>query len=111
MTEIEIPFNEWSKGRLWRKRCTSRNKKYGEVGDTFTSYDESYISTDSKPLIKYQITHIEKVSLGFVAEHLYELEGAETPEEFIKVWEGVHPVIGFVPEQKVWIHMFKEVKG
>lgn len=110
MSEIKIPFNEWSRRRLWKKRCTSRNKKYGKIGDTFISCNESIISTDSKPLVKYEITYIEKLSLGFVAEHLYELEGADSSEGFIKVWEDIHPVIGFVPEQKVWVHVFKEVE-
>jgi len=109
MSEIKIPFNEWSKTRLLFKRCTSRNRKYGEVGDTFVCNYESIITGDER-IIKYQITHIEKVTLGFVAEHLYKLEGASLPEEFIKVWEDIHPVIGFVPTQKVWVHVFKEIE-
>ena len=109
MSEIKIPFNEWSTSRLWRKRCTSRNKKHGEVGDTFVASHNS-VTEDSIQVVEYQITHIEKISLGFVAKYLYELEGADSPEGFMKVWEDIHPVIGFVPEQKVWVHVFKEVK-
>lgn len=106
MSKIKIPFNEWSKGRLWMKTCTSRNKKYGKVGDTFTVYFNKFHPYK----IIYKITHIEKLSLGFVADCLYSLEGAWTPIEFIKVWEDIHPIIGFVPEQKVWVHVFKEIK-
>lgn len=103
MSEIKIPFNEWSKSRMCIKECTSRNKKYGEIGDTFS------VRIDSMDY-KYQITCIEKLTLKFVARYLYLLEGASSPSEFIKVWEDIHPVIGFVPTQKVWVHVFKEVE-
>ena len=82
MSEIKIPFNDWSKERLFMKRCTSRTKKYGEVGDTFTVNVKGFIGDNDK---KFRITHIERVSLGFVADKLYKLEGASSTREFIKV--------------------------
>ena len=95
--DIEIPFNKWSRERLKEGKCaTSRNKKYGVEGDTFI--------VDG---IKYIITDIARVSLQTVLDLGVQEEGADSKEEFIKVWKEIHPRKGFVPEQKVWFHRFK----
>jgi hypothetical protein len=44
--------------------------------------------------------------LEIVANHLYEIEGAESPDEFIKVWNQIHPYKKFDPDQIVWVHFF-----
>ena len=95
--EIEIPFNDWSKERLnlCVKTATSRTKKYGNVGDTFTVEDS-----------KYKITLINKLPLWFIANELFETEGCKSTQEFIDVWEEIHPRKGWVDEQEVYYHYF-----
>lgn len=95
--KINIPFNEWSKERLGiTKFGTSRNKKYGDVGDLFIvgKYE-------------YQLIHVIKLPLVFIRNVLYEWEGAESSEEFEQVWNDIHPKKGFVPDQEVWYHHFR----
>jgi len=101
MKKIKIPFNEWSKKRLLNqsKKATSRNKKYGDVGDVFTV--DGFI---------YELELVIKVPLWFVSEDLYKSEGAKSSEEFINVWEDIHPRKGFRPFDKVWYHHFKEIQ-
>ena len=97
--KIEIPFNDWSRERLDRqwKKATSRTKKYGEVGDWFRVDD-----------VDYELELVIKIPLWFVAEDLYQSEGAESKEEFIDVWKSIHPKKGFKPFDMVWYHHFKE---
>jgi len=94
---IEIPFNKWSLERLYdeSKCATSRNKKYGNVGDIF------YVGDD-----KYKITMIKKLPLFFIANELFRTEGCTDPQEFIDIWEEIHPRKGWVDEQKVYYHYF-----
>jgi len=98
MMRIEIPFNEWSRERLYhgQKTATSRNKKYGVTGDSFRIDD-----------IDYELDIVMELPLWFVTSELFISEGADTPEEFIDVWKQTHPSKGYVPEQKVWYHHFK----
>ena len=102
MAEINIPFNDWSKGKLaiQTKKATSRYSKYGKVEDTFL-VDE----------FKYELELILRLPLWFVAENLYRSEGANSKEEFIEVWESIHPRKGFRPFDLVWYHHFKEIEG
>lgn len=100
MGEVEIKFNEWSRERLrqGKKKATSRRRRYGHPGDYF--YVEGR---------KYRLVRVERVRLEEVAEKYYEIEGAESPEEFRKIWVGIHPRAGWRPEQKVWLHVFEQV--
>ena len=105
--EINIPFNDWSKARLRanHKNATSRNKRYGNVGDTFT-VDCGY--SDDR-YIKYELTHVERVTLAFVRDHFYWQEGCHVADMFVDVWNDIHPKKKFVDEQKVWLHYFKKI--
>ena len=98
--EVQIPFNTWSKKRLYSgvKFGTSRNKKYGDKGDTFKAINRTY-----------EILYVKRMSLEHVAYIQYKAEGCVSPEEFIEVWEDIHPEVGFVPKQMVWYHAFAEV--
>jgi len=80
--QITIPFNDWSMKRLrgYRKRATSRNKRYGNVG------------------------------LAFVRDHFYHEEGCDSEDEFIAIWNEIHPRKKFDDEHKVWLHLFKEIE-
>jgi len=99
MMKIRIPFNEWSKKRLVHaKIATSRYKRYGKKGDTFSVGDYDY-----------RIDFVVKLPLWFITYYLYRTEGAESPEEFQKVWANIHPKKGWLPEDEVWYHCFNEV--
>lgn len=106
MTEIKIPFNDWSKEKLrsQNKKATSRNSKYGKVGDTF-----KVILFENDIYTKYELELILRLPLWFVAEELYRSEGAISKEEFISVWQSIHPRKGYRPFDLVWYHHFKEI--
>jgi len=99
--KIRIPFNNWSRERLKKgiKTATSRNKKYGEVGDTFV--------VDG---VTYELEVVTKVSLQSVLDVCYDIEGAKSKEEFIEIWKEIHPRKGWDPDQKVWFHRFKKLE-
>ncbi len=96
--KVKIPFQEEFRDRMLdgKKTCTSRTKRYGEVGDTFEAFGAE---------LRIAITH--KHPLYNVADILYEQEGFDTPEEFKACWIKLHPRRGFDPEQKVWVHFFR----
>ena len=82
MTE-KIPFNKWSKERIeqGRKICTSRTRKWKD--------DRVYL--------------IIQLPLGIVKEWLYREEGANSPEEFEKVWRSIFRG-NFNSERIVFVH-------
>ena len=95
--KVDIPFNDWSKERLLagRKFATSRNKKYGCVGDFFEAFGW-----------RWKITSVKKIPLKIVSCYLYEIEGSDTPMEFISIWDEIHPIKKYDPEHMVWVHFF-----
>jgi len=105
---VTIEFNEWSKMRLLygSKRATSRRRRKGQVGDVFIVSFDKGLDNDCPFSKTYKIKHIEHVSLGFVADHFYAMEGAMTPGEFIDVWNQIHPRKTFEKNQKVYLHVF-----
>jgi len=102
MNGIEIPFTLWSKAMINKnkKRATTRTKKYGNVGDTFT--------VDGR---KFKILYIHKYPLGFIRDYFWKIEGANNPNEFVDAWEAIHNRKGFVENQIVWFHLFEEAKN
>ena len=106
MADIEIPFNAWSRKRLYtsQKTMTSRNKRYGVIGDQFCmDFPEHGFSR------VYELTHLERVTLAFVRDKFYWDEGCDTEDEFVRVWNDIHPRKKFDDDQKVWLHCFKMV--
>ena len=79
-----------------RKIWTSRNKKYGVTGDTFEIFNR-----------EFSIQDVRRMTLDEVSYN-YEDEGCKTRDEFIQVWKKIHPRKGWIPEQKVWVHVFKK---
>ena len=61
--KINIPFNDWSKEKLrsQNKKATSRNSKYGKVGDTF-----KVILFENGLFIEYELELILRLPLWFV---------------------------------------------
>lgn len=102
MGQIDIPFNDWSRRRhqTHEKRATTRTSRYGEPGDVFN--DGS---------MEFQLTHVVRLPLGVVGEYFYELEGAESQEEFREVWEDIHYRRGYDEDWTVWLHLYHEVDG
>lgn len=100
MSEIKIPFNDWSKARLRKgtKIATSRNKRYGNIDDNFTVDDMQFVIVD-----------VFKTPLYDVAYRLYKQEGATSPEEFIEVWNEIHPIKKYQSEQRVYFHQFRKI--
>ncbi len=101
MTEIKIPFNDWSLERLQydNKTATTRNKKYGKPGDVF------YVMNT----IKFELDEVIQKTLHDVAYYHFREEGARDPHEFIDVWKELHPKKGFVHNQKVYFHTFRRI--
>lgn len=98
MTEIDIPFNGWSRRRLnaGRKFCTSRTKKYGEVGDTFKMGGQLY-----------EIIKIEPFRYDVIIESFYIKEGADSPGElrgvFKQIFRGKEPEA----DREFYVHFFE----
>ncbi|RLG45306.1 MAG: hypothetical protein DRN81_01945 [Thermoproteota archaeon] len=82
MTE-RIPFNAWSRERIkqGRKLCTSRTRKWDD----------------------HRVKRVTFVPLGFVKDYLWQPEGADSPEEFEKVWRSIFRG-NFDPERPVFVH-------
>ena len=82
MTE-RIPFNKWSKERIsqGRKFCTSRTRSWADG----------------------RVVLIEKKQLKFVRDYLWQPEGADSSEEFEKVWRSIFRG-KFEPDSMVYVH-------
>lgn len=100
MTRIKIPFLPAFKKVMFTgvKQCTARTRKFGNVGDTFITFGRTFV-----------LTKVEKVPLQKVAAEYYVSEGTTSANDFVKIWEKLHPRKGFVATQQVWVHWFKEV--
>jgi hypothetical protein len=95
---IHIPFREQFKEamRTGKKTCTSRNEKYGDVGDIFGAFSKWFV-----------LTEVRQEKLTTVAHFLYREEGFNRSSEFMDCWNQIHPRKGYVSEQVVWVHIFK----
>lgn len=80
----QLPFNEWSKFRIYqgRKFCTSRTKAYRN---------------------DFRVKYIVEMRLEDVRDLLWQVEGADSPEEFEKIWKGMFRG-KFDPERIVFVH-------
>jgi len=85
-----------------RKVCTSRNRRSGSPGDLFEAFGADF-----------ELRAIEKLPLRHVRDRLYIQEGCESPEDFQRSWNELHPRKGFIPEKAVYVHWFarKAVEG
>ena len=99
MSKVIIPFRDDMKELIisGAKTCTTRNKRYGCIGDTF--------DVDKRVFV---LTWVSHVYLKQVADTKYKEEGFENTEAFIDVWNQIHPRKGYCHSQAVWLHEFKE---
>jgi len=97
MVKIKLPFQNHFERQMLDgiKTCTSRPKRYGEIGDTFEAFGATF-----------EITKQERWMLEDVACGLYLEEGCDAPARFIVVWKSIHRKAGWRPEQIVWVHWF-----
>lgn len=100
MTRIEIPFREEFREAMLsdRKLLTSRNKKYGDAGDRFSIFGA-----------EFELVWVRRLPLGTVADRMWTGEGVSSAQEFIEIWNELHPRKGFDPSQRVWVHHFARV--
>jgi len=97
---IQIPFKDEFREALasGRKTATSRFRKYGNPGDLFEGLE-----------MTFELTNVDRVPLGNVAESFYSAEGLSSPDDFRHVWAGIHPK-RTDPSLLVYLHQFKRVK-
>lgn len=95
----EIPFLPLFHAaiRAGEKTMTCRRTRYGKPGDILT--------VKGTP-IRIRLTNVEPVKLGLIAEHFYKQEGCETPQDFIDVWNRIHPRRRYWAGESVWWHTF-----
>lgn len=98
---INLPFHPTMELAVLngKKICTSRNKRYAHPGDYFLLGNNMYY-----------ITAVFKSTLEEVATTYYKDEGFESKEEFIALWKKLHPMVGYIPTKKVWVHWFNRVR-
>jgi hypothetical protein len=94
---VEVPFLPRFNTpiALGAKRATARNKRYGRVGDVLKL-------PGGTGVLLYQ----ERVTLGFVRDHMWRIEGVDGPAEFQAIWAELHPRVGWREHQKVWLHIW-----
>lgn len=92
---VNIPFNNWSKAKLreGHKVCTTRRTQKGKPGQFFMVGH-----------MKFQILYVQKFPLWFIRDFLYALEGADSPEEFERVWKNIYG--SFKRNQEYYTHFF-----
>jgi len=103
MSQIDIPFNEWSIEKLTAgiKRATTRTKKYGEPGDIFP------VKLNNGLTATYQLDFVVQLPLWFIARYLHKTEGADIQKEFEDVWHGIHSRKKWTGHELLWYHYFK----
>ena len=100
-TGLIIPFKvqfleKISKGE---KEMTIRTKRYGIPGTLFR-----IPGVDGM----FRISDVVTVLFERAADHWAE-DGLDSREDFITLWILLHPIAGWTPTKKVYIHIFKKV--
>lgn len=80
-----------------RKTWTTRNKYFGQVGDWFKYFGKTFEIVERKSML-----------LGDVIDNHWQDEGFASKENMIRIWCLLHPVVGYKPERKVFVHIFRE---
>jgi hypothetical protein len=76
------------------KCCTTRSETKGRPGDEF--------EIDGA---RFRILDVGPATLGAVRDQFYRLEGCESPEAFVQLWQSLHR--GHFSESKVYqVHFF-----
>ncbi len=102
---IDIPFCQDMKRATLDgiKSCTSRTRRFGKPGDTFTLNHVGGASAH------FMITSVKKLPIKQVADTLYRQEGFKTPEDFKRLWRQIHPITGYRADTEVYVHYFRRI--
>src|SRR5688572_120968 len=76
-----------------KKRFTLRKYKIANHGEI--------VSTNFGPI---EINAVTKQTPRWVGEHLYEVEGFQSPEQFFQTWAQMHPDLSL--DKPLWLHEF-----
>ena len=96
--KIRIPFRLSFAHALFGgvKTATSRTKRYGIPGDTFIVSGRTF-----------RLLRVKAEKLSIIPREYWREEGCSSPDEFISIWQGIHPRKGWDPEQFVFLHEFE----
>lgn len=99
MGDVKIPFKPRFKAPLLggTKVYTSRSKVMGREGDTFEAFGATF-----------EIISVKDVPLFEVAA-LWKEEGCTSREDFINVWNEIHPVRRYQDNDRTYLHHFKKL--
>ena len=97
---VKIPFKDRFDEKLLngKKSTTARTKRYGGEGDEFERAGG-----------RFKLMSVTSMKLIDVASCFWDVEGFDSMEEFIEFWKKIHPGKGYVPEQRVFLHVFERV--
>ena len=115
-TDRFIPFRAdmLAEVRAGRKTMTTRNKRYGDVGDHLSAvggnFDERHADPHPELHPRIRLVAVERMPLCLVAERFYAQEGVASPQAFRDAWAEIHPGRGWTPELRVWVHTFALVE-
>lgn len=102
MSQVYIPFryDMRRESLAHAKHCTTRSKRYGYPGDTF----------DLDGTI-FELVAVQRRPIGHVGSRLYRFEGFATKEDFIEVWNELHPGRGYseASDLPYYVHWFQQV--
>lgn len=97
---IKIPFRaRFREVMLSGNKITSaRPKPMGLPGQMFVAFGA-----------RFCLELVEPIRLEVVRDEFYQLEGLDSPEEFVEVWNSIHPSKVFNSDDTVYIHRFSKV--
>ena len=100
MNIVTIPFKPYFREPMLAgvKTCTARTSRKGAVGDRFQAFGAWF-----------ELKNVTEECLAYVAD-CWKSEGCTSREHFLSVWNEIHPVKGYDPEQIVYLHRFKKVE-
>ena len=99
-TFVKIPFLPEFKDRMINglKTATTRTRPMGDPGDYFVAFGK-----------EFQIYSVINMELEMVVEEYFKQEGFKTPQEVIDIWNKIHPIKKYYPNQRVYLHLFQFV--
>lgn len=99
MTIVRIPFRPFFRKSLLDgvKTCTARTSRMGAGGDRFQAFGAWF-----------ELRSVTEETLHAVSD-LWRQEGCESREHFVSIWNSIHPKVGYIPHQVVYLHRFKKV--
>lgn len=78
------------------KTHTFRPRRYGQPGDRLKT-----------PCGVIKLIAVTRTTAAFVRDNHWADEGVDSPEEFVHVWNILHPRKGFDPATKGYLHHFE----